>query len=61
MRTAMIGFIATSIIGLGVVGGLMWDMHTERTQNPEPVHEFKSLASERADFHSEGFFKESVD
>ncbi|MFQ6027072.1 MAG: hypothetical protein ACE5Q6_06230 [Dehalococcoidia bacterium] len=61
MRTAMIGFIGTVIIGLGVMGGLMWNLHNERTQSPEPPHELKSLAAERADFHGSGFFKKSTD
>ena len=59
MRTAMIGFIATSILGLGVMGALMWNMHVERTQNPAPIYEMKGLALERGDFFSDSVFNDT--
>ena len=61
MRTAMIGFIATSILGLGVMGALMWNMHVERTQNPAPAYNLDGLSAEWANFYGDGFFKAGGD
>jgi hypothetical protein len=61
MRTAFIGFITTSVIGLALMGVLIWNMHVQNTLSADRPHEFKTLASERADFHSGGFFKDSID
>ena len=62
MKTAVIGFIATSLLGLAVMGALMWNLHSERTQHPAPAYQMDGLAAERANFFSDGqFFQGSGD
>jgi hypothetical protein len=62
MNKGVIGFVATAVLGVGIMLAVMWSMHSQFSGPPaDTAKEFREVALDIGDVRGPGVFEGVVD
>ena len=62
MNKGVIGFVAASVLGVGIMVAVMWSMHSQFSGPPaDTAQEFREVAMDYGDVRGPGVFEGAVD
>ncbi|MFQ6026766.1 MAG: hypothetical protein ACE5Q6_04530 [Dehalococcoidia bacterium] len=60
MNKGVIGFVTTSVIGVGIMTVVMWNIHTQFSDAPDTAWKFREVAVETQELSEPRFFGGSL-